>query len=76
MPLDERDVQERGHGPVGDPGEDLLRLLVDRHEAGAAAVETEDASEGPANGKERAGRQPAWLGPEGFDPAGEWNPRR
>jgi len=38
-PVDERDVEERGHGRILDAVEPLLRLEVDRDEAFAAAVE-------------------------------------
>ena len=55
VPLDQRDVQEGGHGAVGDAGEDLVRLLVDRHESGPAAVEAEQAPERPAEREERLG---------------------
>jgi hypothetical protein len=54
-PVDERDVQQRGHGRILDPVEALLGLDVDRGETRAAAVE--ERRERAADAEERRGRR-------------------
>jgi hypothetical protein len=72
----EREVQECRDGSVLDPVELLLGLRIHEREPGAASIESQDATESPAQCEQHSRRHTLTLLAEGIRPLGQGGSRR